>query len=359
LVYTNKVPTGSVRGFGLPHPAWAIEQMLDSAAHELGLDPAEVARINAAEPGYVAPHGNTVTSCELRQCIDRTTREFGWAERRANRQPGRGVGLACGAHVSGKRQVPDNDVSVARISIDEFGKATIHLGEGEIGQGLTTALPLIAAEAIGLPVEDIQVLQADTAVSPLGYGAYGSRLTFIAGNAVERAARVVRQTLVETAAEMLEAAPEDIDIDGGVAGVRGSGESSKRVTVREIARHHQYRRGGSPITGTGLFDPETTIPNQELKSNESGAYGFTCHAAEVEVDRETGQVRVIDYLATSDCGTVINPLAAEGQVEGAIVTGLGFALHEGFVFEDGRPLNPNFSDYKLPSMADVPRLRQG
>lgn len=358
LVYTNKVPTGSVRGFGLPHASFAIEQVMDIAAHELGLDPADIARLNSACPGYVAPHGNTVTSCELKQCIDLTTQAFGWAARRARRTPGRGVGLACGAHVSGKRQVPDNDSSVATISIDEFGKATVFLGEGEIGQGQTTTFAVIAAEAIGLPVADVQVGQADTASSPFGYGAFGSRLTFIAGNAVERAAQAVRTILVETAAELLEAAADDVEIVHGLAAVRGSGEGSKRVTVREVARHHQYRRGGSPITGTGVFDPATSVPNKELRSNESGAYGFTCHAAEVEVDRETGQVRVLDYLASSDCGTVINPLGAEGQVEGAIVTGLGFALHEGFVFEDGRPLNPNFSDYKLPTIADVPKLGQ-
>ncbi len=354
LVYTNKIPTGAFRGFGNPSAEWAVEQVIDKGAHELGIDPLEIARMNAAEPGYVSPHGNRVQSCELKQCIDMAEQMMDWKKKRANRVPNRGLGLACTVHVSGKRHFGDYDGSSATIKVNEDGKVLILSGEGETGQGANTVLCQIAAEELGIPLEDVDVSLADTDITTFCLGAFGSRLTYIAGNAVKDAATKVKQQLFETAAEMLEASADDLVSRDGRIFVRGA--ETRTVTVGDVARARLFRRGGAPIVASGSFDADSVLQDETRYGNESGAYNFGCQAAYVEVDPETGQIKVLHYVAASDCGTVIYPLGAEGQIEGSVAQGLGYALIEGLKMEDGRPLNPNFSDYRLPSMRDMPLL---
>ena len=358
LVYTNKAPTGAFRGFGNPSAAWAVEQALDIAAEKLGIDPIELMRKNACEPGYVSPHGNRVTSCELRQCIDRTAELFGWEEKRRNRRPYRGVGATASSHVSGKRHFGDWDGSLAMVKVDEAGQVTVLSGEGEIGQAAGTVLSQIAAETLGVPLEDVKVSPADTDLGLFAQGAYASRLTYVAGNAVARAAADARDQLLSLAADMLEARGGDLEIKDGRIFVKGAPES-RSVTVAEVARKTLFRRNGHGILGRGEFDSDTESHDpKERYGNESGAYNFSCHAVEVEVDPDTGQVKVLDYVTVSDCGTVINPIGAEGQVEGALAQGIGYTLSEGFVMDEGRLLNPNFGDYKIPTVADMPPLQQ-
>jgi CO/xanthine dehydrogenase Mo-binding subunit len=354
LVYTNMIPTGAFRGFGNPSAEWAVEQVIDKAAHELGIDPLELARLNAAEPGYVSPHGNRVQSCELKQCIDKVEQMIDWKKKRANRVPNRGLGLACTVHVSGKRHFGDYDGSSATIKVNEDGKALILSGEGETGQGAYTVLCQIAAEVLGMPLEDVEVSLADTDLTTFCLGAFGSRLTYIAGNAVIDAATKVKQQLFETAAEMLEASADDLVSKDGRIFVQGA--EARTVTIGDVARSRLFRRGGAPIVASGSFDADSVLQDETRYGNESGAYNFGCQGAEIEVDPETGQVKVLHYAAASDCGTVIYPLGAEGQVEGSVAQGLGYALIEGLKVEDGRPMNPNFSDYRLPSMRDMPLL---
>jgi CO/xanthine dehydrogenase Mo-binding subunit len=302
----------------------------------------------------VSPHGNRVNSCELKQCIDKVERMMEWKQKRAQKTPGRGLGLACTVHVSGKRHFGDYDGGSATIKINEDGKALIISGEGEVGQGAGTAMCQIAAEELGIPMEDVEISQADTDLTTFCLGAFGSRVTYIGGNAVRDAAQKVKQQLFETAAEMLEASPDDLVSNDGRIFVKGS--ETKSVTVGDVARARLFRRGGAPIVASGSFDADSVLQDATRYGNESGAYNFGCQAAEVEVDRETGQVKVLKYAAVSDCGTVINPLGAEGQVEGSVAQGLGYALIEGLKMEDGRPINPNFSDYRIPSMRDMPPL---
>jgi len=157
---------------------------------------------------------------------------------------------------------------------------------------------------------------------------------------------------------VLEAPAGDLEIKDGEIFVRGTPEG-RRTTVAEVARKSLFRRNGHAILGKGEFDSDTESQDHRIRyGNESGAYNFACHAVEIEVDPDTGQVKVLDYVTVSDCGTVINPIGAEGQVEGAIAQGLGYTLSEGFVLDDGRLLNPNFGDYKLPTIADMPPLRR-
>ena len=357
LVYTNKIPTGAFRGFGNPSAEWAVEQAIDKACHELGIDPLDLARLNAADPGYVSPHGNRVQSCELKQCLDMTEKMMDWKKKWANKKPNTGMGLACTVHVSGKRHFGDYDGSSATIKVNEDGKALILSGEGEAGQGVFTAMCQIAAEELGVPLEDVEISKADTDLTTFCLGAFASRLTYVSGNAVRDAAGKVKEQLFETAAEMLEARAEDLVCKEGRIFVQEA--EHKSVTVADVARTRLFRRGGAPIVASGSFDADSMSQDASRFGNESGAYNFGCQAAQVEVDPDTGQVKVLNYVVASDCGTVINPIGAEGQVEGAIAQGIGYALIEGIRMEDGRPLNPNFGDYRIPSMRDMPPLTHG
>ncbi|OGQ82760.1 MAG: hypothetical protein A3F90_06845 [Deltaproteobacteria bacterium RIFCSPLOWO2_12_FULL_60_19] len=354
LVYTNKIPTGAFRGFGNPSAEWAVEQAIDQAAHQLNIDPLEIARMNAAEAGYISPHGNHVKSCELKQCIDMVDKMMDWKRKRTQKKPDTGLGLACTVHVSGKRHFGDYDGGSATIKVNEDGKALIISGEGECGQGAGTALCQIAAEELGIPLEDVEFSQADTDLTTFCLGAFGSRLTYVAGNAVRDAAQKAKQQLFETASQMLEANPDDLVSKGGRIFVKGA--EQKSVAVGDVARARLFRRNGSPVVASGSFDADSVLQDPARYGNESGAYNFGCQAAQVHVDRETGQVTVLKYVAASDCGTVINPIGAEGQVEGSVAQGLGYALIEGLKMDDGRPVNPNFSDYRIPSMRDMPKL---
>ena len=355
LVYTNKVPTGAFRGFGNPSAEWAVEQAIDLGAHALGIDPMELARINAAEVGYVSPHGNRVTSCELKQCLDMTERMIDWKAKRANKQPNTGLGLACTVHVSGKRHFGDYDGSSATIKINEDGKALILSGEGECGQGVHTAMCQIAAEELGVPVEDVEISRADTDLTTFCLGAFASRLTYVSGNAVKNAATNVKQQLFEQAAEMLEANAADLMARDGKIFVKGA--EGKSLTVSDVARARLFRHNGAPIVGSGSFDADSVLPDSTRFGNESGAYNYGAQAAQVHVDPETGQVKILQFVVASDCGTVIYPLGAEGQVEGGLAQGIGYALTEGLQIDEGRPINPNFSDYRIPAMRDMPPLQ--
>ena len=355
LVYTNKVPTGAFRGFGNPSAEWAVEQAIDLGAHALGIDPIEIARINAAEAGYVSPHGNRVTSCELKQCLDMAEKMIDWKAKRANKPPHTGLGLACTVHVSGKRHFGDYDGSSATIKINEDGKALILSGEGECGQGVHTAKCQIAAEELGVPVEDVEISRADTDLTTFCLGAFASRLTYVSGNAVKNAATNVKQQLFEQAAEMLEANPQDLMARDGRIFVKGA--EGKSVTVADASRARLFRHNGAPIVGSGSFDADSVLPDSTRFGNESGAYNYGAQAAHVQVDPETGQVKILQFVVASDCGTVIYPLGAEGQVEGGLAQGIGYALTEGLQIDEGRPINPNFSDYRIPSMRDMPPLQ--
>lgn len=357
LVYTNKIPTGAFRGFGNPSAEFAVEQLMDLGVEKLGMDPVEMARKNAAEPGYVSPHGNRVQGCELKQCIDKVEDLMIWKKARGEKKPNHGFGFGCTVHVSGKRHFGDYDGGSATIKLNEDGKAMIWSGEGECGQGPETVLCQIAAEELGVSIDDVEMSMADTDLSTWSQGAYASRLTYVAGNAVKNAAANVKKLMFERAAEMLECSPSDLDVKNGKVFVKGS--EGDFMTVRDVARGSLYREQGLPIIANGWFDPDSELQDQETRyGNESGSYNFAAQAAEVAVDPETGRVTVQSYCAVSDCGTVINPIAAEGQVEGSVAQGLGYALIEGSSFDDGKPVGLNFHDYKMAAMGDMPELRE-
>jgi CO/xanthine dehydrogenase Mo-binding subunit/CO/xanthine dehydrogenase FAD-binding subunit len=355
LVYTNLVPTGAFRGFGNPSADWAVEQAWDLAAEKLGIDVVDLLRMNAVEPGDASPHNHKITSCELRQCIDKTAQMIGWQEKRKNRKPDRGLGMGCSVHVNGRRSFGDWDGSSAIVRLNEDGRATVITGEGEIGQGNLTVLRQIAAEALGLPYEDVDITRPDTDVQSHSLGALASRLTYVAGNAVKRAAEAAHQQLMEAAAEQFKLPPAELTIINGQIGPRHGSETAFK-SVAAVVRANIYKRNGQPIVGVGNFDNPSDFPDHSRYGNESGAYNFTAQAVEVGVDRGTGQVTLHEVASTVDCGTVIHPAAAEGQVQGAVTQGIGLAMIEYFDWYNGAPTDPNLKDYPIPSAEMMPRM---
>ena len=187
------------RGFGNPSADWAVEQCWDLAAEKLGIDVVDLLRMNAVEPGDVSPHNHKITSCELKQCIDKAAHMIGWKEKRRHRKPNRGLGMGCSVHVNGRRSFGDWDGSSAIVRINDDGRATIITGEGEIGQGTLTVLRQIAAEELGSPYDDVDITRPDTDVHPYALGALASRVTYVAGNAVKRAAAAALKQLLAAA----------------------------------------------------------------------------------------------------------------------------------------------------------------
>jgi len=359
LLYTNLVPTGAFRGFGNPSADWAVEQAWDLAAEKLNMDVVDLLRLNAVEEGDVSPHNHIITSCELKQCIDKAAELIDWKGKRkntaANKQANRGFGMGCSVHVNGRRSFGDWDGSSAIVRINEDGRATIITGEGEIGQGALTVLRQIAAEELGLPYEDVDITRPDTDTHPHSLGALASRVTYVAGNAVKRASAAAHQQLMAAAAEQFKKPVDELTIINGQIGPQNGAESDFRP-VSAIVRANIYKRNGEAIVGVGNWDNPSDFPDHSRYGNESGAYNFAAQAVEVEVDRGTGLVQLKEIAAVVDCGTVIHPSAAQGQVEGAVTQGIGLAMTEYFDWHNGTPTDPQFIDYPLPSADFVPKI---
>ena len=355
LVYTNLVPTGAFRGFGNPSADWAVEQAWDLAAEKLGMDVVDLLRMNAVEPGDVSPHDHKITSCELRQCIDKASSLISWKEKQRSPTANRGLGMGCSVHVNGRRSFGDWDGSSAIVRINEDGRATIITGEGEIGQGALTVLRQIAAEQLGLAYENVDITRPDTDLHPHSLGALASRVTYVAGNAVRVAAEGAGKQLMNAAAEQFQRPAEELTIIDGQIGPRGGSETEFKA-VGAVVRANIYKRGGQPIIGVGTWDNPSDFPDHSRYGNESGAYNFAAQAVEVEVDRDTGVVTLLEVAAAVDCGTVIHPAAAEGQVQGAVVQGIGYAMVEYFDWHNGTPTDPNFIDYPIPTAGMMPKM---
>lgn len=355
LLYTNLVPTGAFRGFGNPSADWAVEQAWDLAAEKLNIDVVDLLRMNAVEEGDVSPHNHKITSGELRQCIDKAADLIQWQEKRKNKKDGHGLGMGCSIHVNGRRSFGDWDGSSAIVRINEDGRATIITGEGEIGQGTLTVLRQIAAEELGMPYEDVDITRPDTDVHPHSLGALASRVTYVAGNAVKLAAAAAHKQLMAAAAEQFKKPAEELTIINGQIGPKKGAESEFKP-VSAVVRANIYKRGGEAIVGVGNWDNPSDFPDHSRYGNESGAYNFAAQAVEVEVDRGTGVVELKEISAVVDCGTVIHPAAAQGQVEGAVTQGIGLAMTEYFDWHNGTPTDPQYIDYPLPSAEFVPKI---
>jgi carbon-monoxide dehydrogenase large subunit len=363
-VVTNKPSLGAYRGFGAPQAMIAIEGMLDLVAAELGMDPADLRLKNLLRPEqlpYRNPLGSLFDSGDYPETLRRAlelSRYRQWREeqrlRRASGGRLLGIGIAFPVEIGGqgpcKRlrelQVMQGGYETAHVRIDATGRVTVSSGIMEIGQGVNTALAQICAEELGVDVADVDVVLGDTERTPYSnYGTGASRGTVTAGIAVLEATRQVKGKLRRLAAHLLEASPEDIEIEAGQAMVRGA---PFRALALGAVAEEAYR---------GQVLPEGMEPGLEARFiYDPPQYTYTpaAHVAVVEVDPETWTVAVLEYFIVHDCGTVINPRQVEGQLHGGVVGGLGEALLEELVYDaNGQLLTGSLMDYLLPTVNET------
>lgn len=355
VVFTNKVYGGAFRGYGNPQITFAIESQMDMISEKLGMDVKDLCLKNANYGGQVTCMGHKVTSCALKDCIEKAAETVGWKEKRRT-QGDRGVGMASLMHTGGGVRLLFGDCNLSDVFIKMNNDGTIDLASGmaEIGQGSDTALAQIAAEELGIKVSDVNVITGDTWTTPQCLGAWGSRELFVAGNAAKKAALDLKQKLFEEASRMLGVGVEELVAKDRKVSVRANPEKS--ASIAQVATVCYNR--GRILAGRGCYDdPTTYIPDANTGYGGVPTYAFGTHAIEVEVDRKTGRVKVLNYVAVHDVGKVINPLLAEGQIEGAGLQGLGYALSEGLAWEEGIVLNPNFQDYRIFYINDTPRIK--
>jgi CO/xanthine dehydrogenase Mo-binding subunit len=355
LVYTNKVPTGAYRGFGNPQGAFALECCIDMIADRLHLDPLEIRLKNAIRAGDTSVHGWEMRSCGYSECIEKAAEAARWKELKEKKQKGIGIGIGGCIHVCGNRHF-GFDGSNIFIKMVEDGKARIISGEGDLGQGASTVFSQIAAEELGIPLKDVEISAADTEFTPFCLGAYASRLTTIGGGAVKLAAADAKRQLLEIASTLMEADVKDLICKDGKISMKRNPE--KFVTVAEAVQAALFRLGKGEILGKGFFDPDSEVPDPKTKlGNTSCTYQFGAHVAVVKVHEDTGKVEILHYVAAHDAGRVLNPMTAEGQIEGGVAQGIGYALLEDMQLRNGKVLNPNFTDFKVPLAPDLPPVK--
>ena len=358
LVYANITPFGSVRGYGNPQLHFALESSIDAAAEIIGMDPLDVRLKNAAETGDVTDNGFVLSSCYLKECLRSAAEKTDWRGKHSKRRnESVGIGMASMIHVSGNRAVyPFFDGSTAHVRINSDVGIDLITGEADIGQGSNTVFAQIVAEVLGVSPEEIRPIPLDTDHSPFGLGTFASRVTTIGGKAVQLAAEDARRQLLEVAAEYMDANVNDLKCSGGKIYVKGSPDSGMKIG--EIGRFAFNSHGGASIIGVGKYvvPPNVVIPDKTKYGNISSEYSFGVQVAEVKVDRGTGKVDVLNILSAHDSGIIINPMLAEGQIEGGVSQGIGYALLEEIVRQDGKVINDNFTDYRMPTVYDVPKI---
>jgi xanthine dehydrogenase molybdenum-binding subunit len=354
VVYTNNPYTGTQRGAGNPQITFAIEQQMDALAEELGIDPVEFRILNANKPGTVTPQGLRITTCEMRECLRRAAQEIGW-KGRGMAGPNRGIGFAAFFHVGGGARVYRSDGCGTILTVDDFGLVTVITGSTDLGTGSDTAIAQIVAEELGIPVQNVRVVNDDASIRPWDVGTHASRATFVAGNSALLAARKAKEIILNAAAEVLNTSISSIVVENGVVYDREN--PSKRIEFDKLVRRIHFREGGTNIVVSAFYDPPTVMQDESWRGNISAAYVFGAQAALVEVDQETGEVKVLKVVSVHDSGRIINPMAAEGQVHGGVHMGIGYALYEELVLEQGRVVNASFADYHVPTALETPVVK--
>ncbi|MFF4759476.1 xanthine dehydrogenase family protein molybdopterin-binding subunit [Streptomyces sp. NPDC001292] len=364
-VFTTRTPTDAYRGAGRPEATYAIERAMDELAAEVGLDPVEVRRrnwIRHEEFPYTSIAGLTYDSGNYEAATERALALFGYDDLRAEQQKRNergdsvrlGIGVSTYTEMCGlapSRVLRDLRYSAggweaASIRMLPTGKVEVVTGTSPHGQGHVTCWSQIAADVLGVPFEDVEVLHGDTQAAPQGMDTYGSRSLVVGGSAVHRAAEKVVAKARKVAAHLLEASEDDLEFEGGVFSVKGSPEA--RRTIQEIA----FETFTSHDVPDGM---EPTLNSEHLLDPENFSYPHGTHLCAVEVDTETGRTRIRSYVCVDDVGRVINPVIVEGQVHGGLAQGIAQALYEEAVYDaEGNLVSGTMADYLVPSAADLP-----
>jgi putative selenate reductase molybdopterin-binding subunit len=355
VAYTNLPVCGAYRGFGATQAFFAAECLMDEMAEAIGMDPVEFRKLNHIRSGESSPvfealgEGKkgtpmTIGSCALKECLEIGAQAIDWSRRTPwQAKTGRyrrGLGMC--ALMQGS-SVPEVDMGAASIKMNEDGSFNLLIGATDLGTGSDTVLGQIAAEAIGTTIDKMIVYSSDTDFTPFDVGAYASSTTYLSGEAARKAGAKVKLQILATASEMLHVPVEELDAAEGVV---FSGDGAHKLPFSEIALYSLYQKNQYQIMDTASHITHKSPPP------------FAAHYVEVEVDTWTGAVKVLDYVATVDCGTAINPKLAEGQTEGGVLNGISYALTEEYLFNaKGRMTNANLTDYHIFSMRDKPPIR--
>ena len=346
-VYTNKTNFGSFRAPSGPQANFAVESQMDIIADGLGIDPLELRLRNIVREGEEGPTGQVLTAVGLEECLHRVADAIGWKDRRSG--PGRGKGIACGWWTT------TGGSSGVYVKINPDGTVALNTGAAEIGTAALTGAAQVLAEDLGIELADINVVSADTLATPYDFGAQGSRTAFAVGNACRAAVADLKRQIVTLAARHLGVDESVLTLRQGVVTAADGGQ---RVTLAELARVSQASGGGLIAHGT-FVAPPTAYDAKRVEGHVYPAFhspSFHAHAVDLSVDDATGEVSIHRYVVAQDVGFAMNPVYIEGQIEGGVVQGLGQALSEEIVYEDGRVLNANLTDYKMPTAVDVPRI---
>ncbi len=345
-VYTNKAPGGAMRGYTSPQAHFAQDAQLDLIALDLGIGPVEIRRRNALHSGDVCLNGGRILSSTFAQGLDALAPHLSVPYRETGHPRGRGIGCAGFGSGAAHRVRPGNEAySEARMVAHDDGRFTLLSGAADIGQGAETVLSQLVAQELGVPLDRLRVIAADTALTPLDQGSYSSRVTTMAGNACLGAAVDVARQLKQVASLKLEANPVDLELANERVSVKGSPE--KGMPLSEVIIASQLAQTGAQVVGRGSFSTRDRV---------APTFSFGSQVADLTVDIETGQVTVSSISCAHDCGIAINPMLVEGQLEGSVQMGMGFALSEVIEEADGVNLNPSFLDYKAPTALDMPRV---
>lgn len=341
-VYTNHPVAGAFRGYGTPQPVWAYESQIDIIAKKLNLDPLELRLKNVLDEGDVNPIGQVVHGVGLKECLRKAAEGVQWY---AHKDRDTGRGIACSVKST---KTPSS--SAAFVSVEQDGSITVLTSTTEMGQGCKTILTKIVAEELGLPVEKVKISYPDTDTTPYDSSTSSSRSTFHMGNAVRLAAEDVKRQLKELASKILRVPAEKLEVKGGRVHVKGSPELQLSIP-QLIGRAY----AGGSIVGRGNYYSSDIGKHRGLHSDPPAYWMYGAQAAEVHVDKETGQIDVLRIAAAHDVGKAIDTVCCEQQIEGGVAQGVGFALLEEMTLSDGKILNANLHDYKIPTSLDVPK----
>ena len=345
-VYTNKTIAGAYRGYGIPQVAWAHESQMDILADKLGIDPIEIRLKNALDDQDICPTGRQImTSVGLKECIRKIKNNSVW-NKPCKKNIGKGI--ACGFK---NTKTPSGSSAVVKINSD--GSVEILTSSIEEGQGAKTILAQILAEELKVPLDNITVSSPDTDLTPFDAASVSSRTTFHMGNAVKIAAKDAKKQVLKIASDIFKVSIRDLRIEN--AKIYAKQNPSKKLSISEIITS-KYSVG-LDIIGRGSYYPEVPGEKRGMWASPSIFWMYAAHEAEVNVDSETGRVKILKIRAAHDVGKAINPVTCEGQIEGGVVHGIGPALFEEIIIgKNGEVLNPSFLDYKIPTALDIPEV---
>jgi len=381
LVYTNNTYCQAMRGYGNPEVNWALESCLDDLAIKANIDPFGIRRINCNEPGETTPMGLKITSCGLSQCLQKTADKLDW-KNKYGKGKSRGVGMASLFHVGGSGKIYRSDASGIIIKLDDFGNVNVYSGGVEMGQGIHSVMRLGVAESLGVKPEKVFINPTDTATCPWDVGTHASRGAFTALNAINIATEKLRKRIFELAQELFPqeiqknlkkmqkknpdfippsidfssiCKKENFDLQDGILFLKDNNtEPWMKIELDRFLRSIHFRGNGEMLTVESFYNPPNELPDfVKGKGNMSATYTYGTQGVEVSVDEETGEVKILKMVAVHDVGKVLNQQTLKGQIYGALAQGLGYALYEEVKTENGKILNPNFTDYKIPSANEM------